>query len=131
MKKFLPLFVISLLLGTPITFSQSLLIEVPFEDRIDNADAIVEGKILQTRAFWNKGRSMIYTSNVVRVYKIFKGSIQSDRIEIVTEGGRVGNDMLKVTPGVRLTEGETGIFFLVRGNKVSYPSNMISGVGTK
>ena len=94
-----------------ISFAQGMLYEVPLSDRVQNAATIIEGKVISKSCFWNSDHTLIYTSNVVEVYKVFKGNITAAQVEIITEGGTVGNDMLVVNPGLKLREGEIGIFF--------------------
>lgn len=92
--------------------SQCLLYEVPLEQRIQKSDLIVEGEILQSVSFWDNVHQLIYTSHLVDVYKVFDGNVTGSQIEIITQGGRVGNDLLIVNPSSGIKTGDIGVFFL-------------------
>ena len=92
--------------------SQCLVVEVPLQKRTSNAQLIIEGKVLAKRSFWNENRTMIYTSNTIEIYKIFKGHTESGLIELITPGGIVKDKMIRVDPSLSLKENETGIFML-------------------
>lgn len=103
---------ILLLLIFPLAASgQDLLYEVPLHDRIDASRAIVEGRVVEQTAFWNDERTFIYTASVIEVFKVFKGAIASDRVEIITPGGFVGLVGMRVDPSLHLTPGDVGLFF--------------------
>ncbi|MDW8157496.1 MAG: T9SS type A sorting domain-containing protein [Bacteroidia bacterium] len=86
---------------------------VALEERIRESQVIFEGEVLGSRSFWNLNRTQIYTAHLVKVYKLFKGSIRGSTAVIVTEGGVVGNRMLEVYPALKLSEGQKGIFMLI------------------
>jgi hypothetical protein len=92
--------------------SQCLIIEVPLQKRTAHSDLIIEGKVTGKNSFWNEDRSMIYTSNTIEIYKVFKGNIESGVIEIITPGGIVKDKMIRIEPSLSLAENETGIFML-------------------
>jgi hypothetical protein len=55
---------------------------------------------------------MIFTSNHVKVLKQFNGdAISSVYIDIVTQGGHVGNDFVEASDLLKLQPGEKGVFF--------------------
>lgn len=82
------------------------------ETRLLTSDLVVEGKFLKSTPFWNKSRNMIYTLNEVKVYKLFKGDLQSDKIEVVTEGGEIDDQFVHVTHNIELQKGQEVILFL-------------------
>lgn len=94
------------------TYSQCATLEVPLTEKIETSQVIFEGNVIHKSSFWNTEHSNIYTSNIIEVYKVFKGHISADRVELVTEGGVVGTEMEIVTPGIELSENETGLFFV-------------------
>ncbi len=96
-----------------LTASYAQLIPISLDQRIDNATAILEGKVISQTSYWDETKTQIYTSNVVEVYKIFKGKLISNQIEIITKGGVVGNDMQRVSHTLELTIGDTGMFTAV------------------
>src|SRR4051794_14469350 len=67
------------------------LYKVSMEEKISQSSLIVEGKVVEKKSFWNAQHSMIYTSNQVEVYKVFKGTLQKNTIEVITVGGVVDN----------------------------------------
>ncbi len=94
-------------------FSQCMTYVVPMQEKISGSSAIIEGKVVARHSFWNATSTFIYTSNIVEVYKVFKGSVTTNQIEIITEGGIVGNQMIKAEPSLELEIDQTGIFFLM------------------
>lgn len=101
-----------LLLSTLLFFNTNAqLYKIAIEKKIDKASLIVEGKVTEQHSFWNQQHTVIYTSNMVRISKLFKGKIISKQIEILTQGGSVGYRCLVVSDLLQLQKNETGIFF--------------------
>lgn len=90
---------------------ECLLIEIPFSQKVNNSSLVIEGEVISQKSFWNTEHTRIYTTNVIEVYKIFKGKINSDKIELITLGGKVGNENLEIYPSETADIGQTGIFF--------------------
>ncbi len=90
--------------------AQCSLIEVPLNQRVSNSTLVVEGKVISTNSFWNSNNTMIYTSNEVEIYKIFKGSISTSVISVITEGGTVGLNRITTEPAIGLEVGDIGVF---------------------
>jgi hypothetical protein len=88
------------------------LYKIDLDSKINKASLIVEGRVTEKHSFWNDEHTIIYTSNKLHVYKLFKGRILSKDIEIITQGGTVGNKCLKVSDVLQLGKNETGMFFL-------------------
>lgn len=84
--------------------------QIPLSNRATNSDLIIEGKVVSKKAFWNAAHNMIYTSNTIEVYKVFKGNLTTTSIEILTMGGTVGFNKITVEPSLNLNLGEIGIF---------------------
>jgi PKD repeat protein len=78
--------------------------------RSSNSDLIIEGKVSSKYSFWNAAHNMIYTSNTVEIYKVFKGNAISTSIEVMTMGGTVGLDRITAEPSLSLKVGDIGIF---------------------
>ncbi len=112
MKKAVPQSVLALLFSfiSHAILAQSL-IEIPFNEKIQQSSLIIEGKVVSKKSFWNNSHKMIFTSNRVEVFKIFKGSLDSDTIEILTQGGQVDNSLISTSDLLSLKTGETGTFF--------------------
>lgn len=117
------LFVLFLFLVANHTFGQ--LVPVSLTQRIDKASVIFEGKVISKTAAWNPAHTQIYTSNLISVYKVFKGSLTTVQVEIITPGGAVGNDMELVSHSLQLQPGDAGIFTAIP-NPVARPS--VSGL---
>jgi len=96
------------------------LYEVPLNDRIDRSAYIFEGKVLESNSFYGPGGRMIYTSHLVQVYSVFKGEFPGDQVEIITEGGRVGDQAVWISHNLELGPNQHGIFF---ANPTSRPSD--------
>ncbi|MBI2270734.1 MAG: PKD domain-containing protein [Bacteroidetes bacterium] len=90
--------------------AQCLLKEVPLADRINTSELIIEGKVISQSSFWDAGHRMIYTSNTLEIYKVFKGITTGSAINIITEGGTVGLDRVTVSSGLELEIGQVGLF---------------------
>lgn len=79
----------------------------------EQATVVVEGRVETSRCFRNpKGR--IYTATLITVFKVFKGVLQGDLVEIITPGGTVGDqwEVHDDNPAVLpLSSGGVGLFF--------------------
>jgi PKD repeat protein len=93
------------------SIAQCMLYEVSLDQRVLQSPYIIEGEVKSKTCFWNNDQSHIFTSNIIEVIKVFKGSIESAEIEVVTEGGIVGDRMEIVTPSLNFNVGEIGVFF--------------------
>ncbi len=91
---------------------QAQLYKIDLTHKINKAAFVVEGKITEQHSFWNDAHTIIYTSNKLHIYKLFKGKIISKEIEIITQGGTVGTECLQVSDVLQLRTGQTGMFFL-------------------
>lgn len=86
--------------------------ELPLNQKVEAAELIIEGKVLESEGFWNDGLSLIYTTHTVEIQKVFKGRANTKTIEIITQGGQVGMEMYRVHPSLELHPGDAGVFFL-------------------
>lgn len=93
-------------------FPQCMLYPVSLNERIDEAQVILEGKIISSKSYWRANPNLIYTSWLVDVYKCLKGNFSSTKFELITEGGIVGNEMLVVSSETEIFEGMQGVFML-------------------
>ncbi len=81
------------------------------DEKYNNATIIAEGTIIEKHSFWNSAHTMIYTSNTVELHKIFKGRIEENKIQIITQGGTVENNSVVVSELLQLQKGDKGLFF--------------------
>jgi len=105
--------------------AQCVVLNVPLDTRIDKSDVIIEGKVISSYSYWNDKRDFIYTSNIIEVYKIFKGTVTAENIEIITQGGEVGDTWINVEPNLDIAVGEIGIF-LCNNNKPGNQTDKIN-----
>ncbi len=91
-----------------------LLITFPsiIDEKIANATQIIEGKVISKTCFWNANHTFIFTANKIKVYKIFKGGMTDIYIEILTQGGTIGNETIEASDLLSLEDNEIGVFFL-------------------
>lgn len=85
---------------------------VNIDEKVTNATLIIEGKVIARQSFWNDAHTLIFTAHTVELYKSFKGEAPSGTIEVLTQGGIVGNDAVAVSDLAQLSIGDQGIFFL-------------------
>ncbi len=105
------LFVILLCLSVAIDAgAQCLTLPNVIQEQIASADRIVEGKVLRQESRIGSDGT-IYTSNIIEVHRIFKGQADAE-IEVITEGGIVGDLMQIVTPSANLQVGDYGLIEL-------------------
>ncbi|WP_242921727.1 T9SS type A sorting domain-containing protein [Pontibacter liquoris] len=90
----------------------SQLVPLSLDERAQQSDIIVEGEVVSRQSFWDAGQKNIYTSNVINIYKVFKGKVQARQLEIITQGGAIGLKVHVASSALKLSKGEQGIFFL-------------------
>lgn len=81
------------------------------EEKVRKSPLIVEGKVVSKQSFWNAAHTMIYTYNKIEVFKVFKGNLAKDTIEVITQGGNVGPDYIEASHLLRLEVNDMGVFF--------------------
>lgn len=83
---------------------------VTLEERVTRSEVIIEGKVIRQKSFWNSERTAIFTANEIWVYKSYKGTVNGEKAILITQGGRVGDTIIKVTNALTLNIGDEGIF---------------------
>jgi hypothetical protein len=121
-----------LILGCLILFSSLArtqgLYPVSTEQKIVNSTLVVEGKVVSKRSAWNDNHTMIYTASQVEVYKVFKGTLQTNTVEIITVGGAVDGHLIQATHLLELNKNDIGVFFC-RPNRIrNVPSEFLSAL---
>ena len=114
-----PTVLLALLFIATITLparAQELMIEIPLSTQVESSSQIIEGEVIAKKSFWDADHNNIYTANTIEIFKIFKGQISSDTVNIITAGGSVGNKIEVVTPSLSLNVGEIGLFMLTTSN---------------
>ena len=98
--------------------AQSTSSPLPF--RTERSDLVIEGKVIGCRSFWNEGHTQIITSNLVEVFKVFKGKdFNKTTVEIITLGGIVDDRFSIVSHQKTFKPGMEGIFFCKSNRKLS------------
>ncbi len=98
--------------ASELASGQCMTIPVSMEQRVDMSDVIAEGEVITQSSYFNEDRSLIYTSHLLKVSRYLSLNPTTEFIEVITEGGIVGNTMLKVEPELTINTGDKGIFFL-------------------
>ena len=110
------LVIVALLLSSVVSYSQCMIKPITLSERVSNSSKVFEGKVLSKRMAWDEAHRKILTYNTVEVYRVFKGDISTSTVEVTTEGGVVGNEMLIVSSALELNVGEVGTFTLTEGD---------------
>jgi PKD repeat protein len=97
--------------------SQCSMVPVNLPDRLNNSSLVIEGKVIAKKSFWNSDHNYIFTSNLVEVSNVFKGTLMNTKLEIITDGGEVGLSKQEVHPALELGVGDIGVFTLNGCNK--------------
>lgn len=79
-------------------------------EKVASSPIVVEGVVTKQQPFWNKAHTFIFTSNTVHVYKVFKGSVTTQDVEIVTQGGEIDGYSVSATDLLSLKQNEVGLF---------------------
>jgi PKD repeat protein len=107
----------AIIAGTFIQASaQCLMYPVLLSQRVPQSALVIEGRVVDKNCFWNSAHDKIYTSNLIEVYKTFKNT-SVPYIEVITEGGIVGNAKHVFEPTLELEVGQVGVFTLNANNQ--------------
>lgn len=111
---------VALLLTGHSLLAQCLMTRDAFEGQMNTAARIVEGKVVAQQSFLG-AQGNVYTSNQIEVYRVLKGQAQLS-LDVVTEGGVVGDLMQVVSPSAQIQIGEYGVFVLSDDEQRSFSS---------
>lgn len=103
--------VVALSFITHTLSAQVTLKETPIKQQVNKSSLIIEGKVVSKESFWNKDNGLIYASNTVEVYKVFKGQLIT-KVDVITVGGTVGLRALIANPSLKLNIDDIGSFML-------------------
>jgi hypothetical protein len=98
-------------------FSQCVLVPLDLKQRVNASELIIEGMVVSKQSYWNSEKTMIYTSNTIQLSRVYKGAElinNASQLNVITLGGTVGLNALKVSPELSLEIGEIGVFMLVQ-----------------
>jgi hypothetical protein len=109
------LLLVTMVLATSLVRAQALF-QVSSDDKVSGSGLIVEGRVVGKKSYWNNTHTMIYTSNEVEVYKVFKGTMLKNTMEVITTGGTVGNYAIVASDLLELQTNDVGIFYCQKNN---------------
>jgi len=109
----------SLFFGVEV-WAQCLSLPNAFNLQLNSANKIIEGKVVSQQSFIGMDGN-IYTSNGIDVYRVFKGDV-GFALDVVTEGGVVGELMQIVTPSAQMQVGDYGVLVLADDSQRSLTS---------
>ena len=102
---------------TANTFLFAQLYEISLDQKIDESQIIVEGKVVKDEAFIGND-DRIYTAHKIEIQRILKGvNFRGTHLTIVTRGGEIDERITTWSHLLTLREGEAGIFFLQETNQ--------------
>jgi len=121
----LPILLLSLL--TPgVAARAAVLVHMPLDDLIRNADLVVRGKVLTSQPFRHGDDGHIYTRHTLEVMEYLKGK-GDGRVTVVTMGGEM-EDIGQLVPGeARLVPGEEAVLCLAKAREDYVVYNMGQG----
>jgi len=99
----------------PLTASATIQRSVSFDEKVDNAAAIVMGRCVSQESHWDPAHKWILTYSTFRVEKTLKGQ-EAQEVTIVTPGGVVGNIAQEVIGAPKFQPGDDHMVF-VRNSK--------------
>lgn len=121
-----------LLMTSGYGFGQCSMIPNPLDARIAESDVVIEAEVVAQKGVWNASKTMIYTLNTLKVFKVFKGNSTAQFVDILTKGGTVGLTHDKVSIALDLNIGDTGIFTLAdTGAKIANDSQAFEVVSSQ
>jgi len=110
-----------MVMSLTIPSAHALMVDVPLETAVEEAELIVQGKISRTWADWNENRDLIHTYVVVLMNDLLKGPGQPiNQVTFRFVGGEVGEVGLAESDMPRLEVGEEVIVFLHKRKEKYY-----------
>jgi hypothetical protein len=101
----------TLLSLAPMTAHATISRAVAFEEKVENAAAIIVGECVAQQSRWDEARNWILTYSTFRVEKTLKG-FPAQQITIVTPGGTVGNIAQDVIGVPKFKPGDERVLFV-------------------
>jgi hypothetical protein len=99
------------LLLVPVAADATIVRAVKFEDKVEDASAIIVGTCAAQRSQWDSARNWILTYSTFRIEKTLKGALAQE-ITIVTPGGTVDGITQEIIGVPRFREGEEHALFV-------------------
>lgn len=93
--------------------AQCTMFELPLGERFRQSRLVAEGTVIGSAVFRNSATAMIYTAYRVSVRAVYKSTgVVPAQIDIITEGGVMGENAVSVIPSADIGIGLTAVFFL-------------------
>lgn len=110
------LVLVALLALAPRPAQATIARAIEFDAKVENASAIVLGRVVAQESRWDEARNWILTYSTFEIEKTIKGA-PAQRITIVTPGGTVGTIAQNVVGIPRFQQGDEHVIF-VRNSRV-------------
>lgn len=81
------------------------------KDLVSQSSLVIEGRTIKSKGFMQTD-GKIFTSDIIKISKIFKGNISDSVIEVIFRGGSANGIIAVSDAGLCMGAGEEGIFFL-------------------
>ena len=91
----------------------STFLSMGLPDLVSEADAVIQGRVMEVESFWNEAGTMILAEARVVVEEVVHGSV-SPEVTILTFGGEVGHERVTAIGFPRFSPGERLLLFLGR-----------------
>ncbi len=108
-QKYVFVFLIAFLFGVE-SRAQCLMVPNAVVQVLNSSGKIIEGRVVHQEAFFGSDGN-IYTRNSIDVYRVFKGDVGFS-MDVITEGGVIGDMMQVVTPSAQLKIDDYGVLVL-------------------
>lgn len=95
----------------PMTAEATVVRAIQFDEKVENASAIVLGRLVAQESRWDAAGKWILTYSTFQVEKVMKGS-PSQEITLVTPGGVVGNIAQEVVGVPKFEKGDEHVVFV-------------------
>ena len=91
--------------------SQCLINDIPLLEKINLAEYIFKGTVINEQVYFNENDGHIYTLYSIEIAGQYKNKISGKEVELAIRGGQWNNLIEVVTPSVNLEIGKEGFFF--------------------
>ena len=116
MRRRLSILLFTAAIGAAVTLHADSHVAVSLEDRARGAEQVVRGRVLDVSSAFQRnefGDNLIVSTVRLGVGEVLKGQ-GGMTLDILVEGGSVGELTLRVSDQPVLQSGDEGVFFLVR-----------------
>lgn len=83
---------------------------------------IFEGSVIRSNSYYTHDSMKIFTSSTLKILKIFKGNLVCGTVEVISLGGKVGNEAMFLSHNLELIPGMTGIFLCDSTTEREFPT---------